>query len=344
MTTLPEPPIPADVDLRTFDDMPLDVRVLRDSDLAAEVSDEAFRAAVLLWCAAWHQIPAASLPDDDQKLARLAGYGRDVRGWQKVRGEALRGFQKCSDGRLYHIYMCEKAKKAWTKKNEQKRKINKRWGSANPLENNNSHDTAVCTAEDTTVIPGNNHGIYRGNTTEQNRTEQNRSSSPLPPSPQTAATARACAGTDDRLDPEPDFVAIADAIWDLADRGRERDAYRMAGKVDDVRLLRRFAMLPGVKPDDLVPAAKSIIDRAGEIRNLWKFLAASLPEALAKVGGASAPDHAERERNLWIGRLRMYRDKAIWLSSWPPMTDAPADVREFVDREIPPALERKEVA
>lgn len=66
----------------------------------------------MLWCAAWHQVPAASLPDDDIELASLAGYGRmafSVKEWKKVRAEALTGFVKCSDGRLYHMVIAEKA-------------------------------------------------------------------------------------------------------------------------------------------------------------------------------------------------------------------------------------------
>ena len=54
--------------------MPLDVGRLRDSDLASDETPEACWAAVLLWCASWHQIPAASIPDNDQWLAKQAGY------------------------------------------------------------------------------------------------------------------------------------------------------------------------------------------------------------------------------------------------------------------------------
>lgn len=96
--------------------MPLDVRRLRDSDLAARESPEACWAAVLLWSASWHQVPAASLPDDDMVLANLAGYGRVVKEWRKVRQGALRGWIKCSDGRLYHPVVAEKALEAWESK------------------------------------------------------------------------------------------------------------------------------------------------------------------------------------------------------------------------------------
>ncbi|WP_236577873.1 YdaU family protein [Burkholderia glumae] len=63
--------------------MPLDVVRLRDSDIAALSSADEFRSAVMLWCASWHQVPAASLPDDDRVLAQLAGYGRVVTEWKR---------------------------------------------------------------------------------------------------------------------------------------------------------------------------------------------------------------------------------------------------------------------
>lgn len=96
--------------------MPLDVVRLRDSDLAAIETAEAFRAAVMLWCASWHQVPAASLPDDDKVLAKLAGYGYVVSEWRRVKDGALRGWIKCSDGRLYHEVIAEKANSAYTEK------------------------------------------------------------------------------------------------------------------------------------------------------------------------------------------------------------------------------------
>ncbi len=103
-------------DLRDFEFMPLDVARLRDSDLAALATGDEFRAAVLLWCAAWHQIPAGSLPNDDRMLANLSGYGRDVEGWLAVKEMALRGFGIRDDKRLHHHVICEKAEDSWSKK------------------------------------------------------------------------------------------------------------------------------------------------------------------------------------------------------------------------------------
>ncbi|GLU37157.1 DUF1376 domain-containing protein [Pseudomonas sp. NBRC 100443] len=117
--SLPDPFTPADCDLRGLPFMPLDVNRLRDSDLAIEATGDEFRAAVLLWCASWNQVPAGSLPNADATLAAYAGYGRtDLKGWRKVREGALRGFVECSDGRLYHPVVAEKALEAWAERLE----------------------------------------------------------------------------------------------------------------------------------------------------------------------------------------------------------------------------------
>lgn len=114
--SLPDPLVPADVDLRDFAFMPLDVDRLRDSGLTAKATGDEFRAAVLLWCASWHQLPAASLPDDDAELANVCGYSRSRREWLKVRAGALRNWVRCSDGRLYHSAVAGKALEAWIEK------------------------------------------------------------------------------------------------------------------------------------------------------------------------------------------------------------------------------------
>lgn len=115
-----EPLVPINVDLRDFPYMPLDVVRLRDSELATTSSGEGFRCAVLLWCAAWHQLPAASLPDDDRLLSQYAGFGRSLREWRKHRAEALYGWELCTDGRLYHPTVAEKALEAWAQRLQQR--------------------------------------------------------------------------------------------------------------------------------------------------------------------------------------------------------------------------------
>jgi hypothetical protein len=120
LNDLPEPLTPFDCDLRDFQFFPLDALRLRDSDLVALSTGDEFRAAVLLWCAAWHQVPAASLPDDDRVLSQLAGFGRVIPEWLKVKDGAMRGLVKCNDGRWYHPVVAEKALSAWQGKFKQR--------------------------------------------------------------------------------------------------------------------------------------------------------------------------------------------------------------------------------
>ncbi|WP_321853874.1 DUF1376 domain-containing protein [Paraburkholderia tropica] len=113
LNDLPAPLTPSDCDLRHLPSMLLDVARLCDSDMATIATADEFRASVLLWCKAWHQVPAASLPDDDRVLAQLSGYGRVVSEWLKVKDGAMRGWVRCSDGRWYHAVVAEKANEAW---------------------------------------------------------------------------------------------------------------------------------------------------------------------------------------------------------------------------------------
>ncbi len=121
----PKPPISPEVDLRNFKFMPLDVARLADSDLTLTISPEAFRAAVLLWGKSWHQVPAGSLPNNDQALARLAQ--TDPLIFKDIRDDALHGFYLCSDDRLYHSLIVEKAKEAWDGKERYRKAARKRW-------------------------------------------------------------------------------------------------------------------------------------------------------------------------------------------------------------------------
>lgn len=119
----PEPLTPADCDLKDFAFMPLDVSRLRDSELASNETPEACWAAVLLWSASWHQVPAASMPNDEMWIATQARYairGKIDKAWKAVRLGALRGWIECSDGRLYHPVVAEKARDAWKAKLEQR--------------------------------------------------------------------------------------------------------------------------------------------------------------------------------------------------------------------------------
>ncbi len=111
MNGLPNPLVSAHVDISKLDGFMLDTKRLLSSELMALATPDEGWAAVKLWCRAWQQRPAASLPDDDRVLASFAGV--DLRKWPKVKEMAMRGFTKCSDGRLYHPVLAADANRAW---------------------------------------------------------------------------------------------------------------------------------------------------------------------------------------------------------------------------------------
>lgn len=112
----PEPFVPAEADLRGYEYMPLYGERLRTSDHNSKCSDSEFRASVNLWWSAWQQVPAASLPNDEQTLCKLADLGRDMKAWAKVRAVAMRNFILCSDGRYYHSVLSPIAAEAWAER------------------------------------------------------------------------------------------------------------------------------------------------------------------------------------------------------------------------------------
>lgn len=108
---LTEPLTPDDCNLRGLPYMPLDVVRFLESDLVGVVTPQEGWAAILLWARSWLQVPAASLPDNDRQLARWAGLSEAE--WREVRTNALRGWRRASNGRLYHPVVAEKALSAW---------------------------------------------------------------------------------------------------------------------------------------------------------------------------------------------------------------------------------------
>ena len=126
------PLVSQEVDLRGFSGFMLDVDRLLASELVALGTPEECWAAVMLWCRAWKQQPAGSLPDDDRILAAFSGTGKR---WKDVKAMALRGFIKCDDGRLYHRVLCEEANNAWERRKkfkERSARANERRWSGNP--------------------------------------------------------------------------------------------------------------------------------------------------------------------------------------------------------------------
>lgn len=114
-----DPFVPADRDVRDLNGFMLNVERLLASELVAIGTPEECWAALMLWCRAWKQVPGGSLPNDDRILASFSGAGKR---WNKVKDVALHGFELCSDGRLYHRFLCAEVERAYAKSIEFKKR------------------------------------------------------------------------------------------------------------------------------------------------------------------------------------------------------------------------------
>lgn len=143
----PEPLTPAGCDVRGLDYMPLDVVRFLRSDLVSLATPAEGWAALQLWLHSWLEVPAASLLNNERVLAKAAGVS--LAEWQDVREMALRNWVCCSDGRIYHPQVAEKALVAWIDRLRLRRKSaegNRKQGrKAEPAE---SFDTAIAVALD----------------------------------------------------------------------------------------------------------------------------------------------------------------------------------------------------
>ena len=242
---LPEPLTPADCDLRTFEWMKLDINRLLTSETWILGTAEECKAAVTLWCEAWRQVPSASLPDDDRMLAHLSRAGS---AWKKVREMVMRSWVKCSDGRLYHPVVAEKAREAWAEKLAQKArteaarlaKLAKRHGhivcEVNPQMHVTTSVTDLVTSSVTEIVTASRGDKRRGEEIREERKKE-------PP-----------------IAPEPEPIAVQPAgrrgVGDGQDFDRFWNAYpRKVGKGQARRAW--LAAIRKAKPERIIDAVKA---------------------------------------------------------------------------------------
>ena len=125
--TLPDPLTPTECDLRHYKGMTIEIARLQRSKawkLCRRRPELAFYM-LNLWLASWHEVPAASLENDDESLCDLAQC--DPERWPEVRGDVLRGWEECGDGRLYHATVAEVAIEALSKSRKARASADARW-------------------------------------------------------------------------------------------------------------------------------------------------------------------------------------------------------------------------
>lgn len=158
MTNLPDPLVPADLDLSSLEYMPLLLTRLRRSKawLRAKRKPELAFYMINVWMTAWGEKPASSLEDDDDILADAAMC--EPAKWPKIKEQVMQGFIRCGDGRLYHPVLAEQALKALDKR--------MKWRTKKATQRGQSEDGRPEPPHVPLDVPGDNEGTEQGTTLE----------------------------------------------------------------------------------------------------------------------------------------------------------------------------------
>lgn len=289
------PLTPPDCDLRGLLFMPLDVLRLRDSDLSLVATGDEFKAAVLLWCASWHQVPAASLPDEDRVLARLSGL--DARAWRKAKAGAMRGWAKADDGRLYHPVVAEKALEAWKDRQAYRRKRDldrerlATWREKKQA--GNGDETGDETQGETRFeTPKGVEGQRRDSGGDSSEDKSSGAEAPF----------------------DPEKKAWDDGAQLLISVGKMAPAAARS-------FLGKLKSENGIALRDLLPAIGQAIASGTQDPAAYLRRAAS-GIATRKGGGSAAPPDADEPIN-WTPRVAAWKRDGTWLGAWGPTPREP---------------------
>lgn len=92
----------------------LDYEQIEQSDTWDLAGPEGRPWLLMMWFAAWRQVPCGSLPGDEQVIA--AKLGMPPKAWAKHRAVLLRGWSLADDGRMYHVTMTQRVIEMMTRR------------------------------------------------------------------------------------------------------------------------------------------------------------------------------------------------------------------------------------
>ncbi len=170
-----EPLVAAHINLAKFPWAPARIGFFDSHRLLLVEDAEPFRALIVLIAKSWKEQPAGTLPDDNRKLAALAGFGRDVGAWDKVREEVLADWVLASDGRWHHAEVATWVLQAWESKQKaeafsEQQRLRAQAGAAKRRMNPSVVETAY--PENQSNDPGEIQGIGRGSAGAQPKREK----------------------------------------------------------------------------------------------------------------------------------------------------------------------------
>lgn len=228
-----EPLTTIEHDIAGLDGFMLNTEKLMASELWALATGDEFKAAMGLWCRAWKQVPAGSLPNDERVLAAFSGAGR---AWHKVRDVALRNFILCSDGRLYHTTLCEDVHRAHAAKKERQNRTKHATEARNAKRNGQRNEERYVDETD---------NVTTSHRQEGKGSEEKETLSSFPK--EQGVAAKALSGVSRGTSFPDDFLPLPNVFEDARNRGLTDS--EVADEIDAMKVWATNAGSKGLKKD-----------------------------------------------------------------------------------------------
>lgn len=299
-----------------------------------DLSAEEHGVYMLLLMAAWRS-PDATLPNDDQRLARMAKVG--IKKWRKLR-PVMERFFTVGDGVIWQKRLVEERQKVENQRAQKRGAANARWHNENDetLSLSASHRNATSKSQRSQSgsgkTPKNNDSAHAAASAPDVRQKCPPPPSPSPPPgdsspPPVTETARDSAGG-----------GAADDYWCEATpvaKGCRRIQQTLGYVPNDLaRYVQRW-LDHGLDIDkDVLPTVRAEADRRRQKRiteliSSAKYFDKQVFRAHEQrtagspgmtIGGDDddTDSYEHRQRSQWQARMGAYRDRGIWIGQWGP--------------------------
>lgn len=300
ISNYPYPLVAAEIDLRGHTWFPFHFDRLRKSQWWRRASDMARARNVMLWGEAFKNVPAGSLPDDDDELAEAAGFGMNTDDFMRAKSEIMAPWTFCSDGRWYHPTLCEFAEEAWGRMGEKRRadRVRKQNQRARMRKRAEVTANSPPVTRDTPEKP-------RDMTTQEKTGQENKitvgSASLLPTKSKPAERNQAF-----------------DELWSLAtDLMRRRSSRRKAEPAF-------IAACRSAEPAKLVDALRAYVAGDEDVKRTGgPGLHRWLQDARWEAWIASAPSLQQRTDDQWRACVMLHRQTGRWSDDLGPRPGQP---------------------
>jgi len=304
------------------------------SDYLADTQDlsaEEHGVYLLLLMAAWRSADC-TLPDDDQRLARMAKVG--TKKWRKMR-PVMERFFTIGDGVIWQKRLVEERKRVENQRAQKREAANARWSTGESKNRSLCDADGKATSKHQKRTNGSDKppNINDSGDADASSPAMRQTSPPSPspdiysPPPVTGAAGAGAGGGggSDESDEQSQVRQVCDRIQRIVNAGHPL--------ADLARYVRRWRDHGLDAERDIVPTVEAEMERRrqrGEgppghpkyfdkpVFRAFNERTAPPPANQSGAQPADVDDRDDRERKQWQARMAAHRDRGMWVDTWGP--------------------------